>query len=192
VDLVTAPPQAAAAIALLAGSFNPPTRAHLDMARAALAFADAVLFVLPRDFPHKTWTGAGFEQRLEMLRRIAAADSRLGIAVSDGGLYIEMAREAQALFPGVPIELVLGRDAAERIASWEYVEPGVFERLASEFTLRVAPRCGIFEGAAQLELPPECDAISATEVRRRIEAGEPWQHLVPSEIVELAAEIYRG
>lgn len=189
-DLIAAPAAQPRALALLPGSFNPPTRAHVDMARAALDFVDAVLFVLPREFPHKSWTGATFDQRLEMLRRVAAGDSRLGVAVSDRGLYIEMAREAQALFPGRRIELVLGRDAAERIATWNYAEPGVFEKLASEFPLRVAPRLGTFAGAAQLALPPDCDSVSATEVRRRISAGEPWQDLVPGEIVDFVRQIY--
>jgi nicotinate-nucleotide adenylyltransferase len=190
VELIKAPAAIGSACALLPGSFNPPTRAHADMARAALTFADAVLFVLPRALPHKSWFGASFDQRVEMLSRVTAADDRLGIAISEGGLYIEMAREAQSLFPGARIELVLGRDAAERIAGWDYGEPGVFETLVTEFSLRVAPRCGTFEGAAQLELPPECESISATEVRRRIEAGQPWQDLVPAEIIDLAAEIY--
>jgi nicotinic acid mononucleotide adenylyltransferase len=190
VELIVRAAGAFGSVALLPGSFNPPTRAHLDMARAALAFVDAVIFVLPREFPHKPWSEASFEQRLTMLDRLAAVDSRFGIAVSEGGLYIEMANEARALFPQARIELVLGRDAAERIAKWDYGEPGVFERLARDFVLRVAPRCGSFEGAEQLELPPDCESISATEVRRRIAAGEPWQHLVPPEIVDLIEETY--
>jgi nicotinic acid mononucleotide adenylyltransferase len=190
VELIKEPGAIGQALALLPGTFNPPTRAHVDMARAALAFADAVLFVLPREFPHKNWFGASFEQRVNMLQRVSAADQRLGIAISDGGLYIEMAREAQSLFRGARVELILGRDAAERIANWDYGEPGVFERLVSEFPLRVAPRCGRFEDAEQLELPPDCESISATDVRRRIESREAWEHLVPAEIVELVSEIY--
>ena len=150
-----------------------------------------LLFVLPREFPHKPWTGASFEQRITMLRRIAGATPGAGVAVSEGGLYIEMGREAQALFPNARVELVLGRDAAERIATWEYDEPGVFEQLLHEFTLRVAPRAGVFEGAAKLEISAESQAISATEVRRRIVEGEPWQELVPPEITDLVEAFYR-
>ena len=50
-------------LAILAGAFNPPTRAHLAMADAALAVVDEVLFTLPRAFPHKEFTRAEFETR---------------------------------------------------------------------------------------------------------------------------------
>jgi nicotinic acid mononucleotide adenylyltransferase len=101
-----------------------------------------------------------------------------------------MAREAQALFPAARIELVLGRDAAERIAAWEYETPRVFEDLLREFRLRVAPRAGVFEHGERLDVPAECEAISATEVRRRIRAGEPWQDLVPPQIEQLVRDTY--
>ena len=32
--------------------------------------------------------------------------------------------------------------------------------------------------------------VSSTEVRERIEAGQPWEHLVPAEIVEQMRAIY--
>ena len=49
------------------GSFNPITVAHLALAEAALNVVDEVVFVLPRQFPHKTYSGASFEQRKELL-----------------------------------------------------------------------------------------------------------------------------
>jgi nicotinic acid mononucleotide adenylyltransferase len=41
-----------------------------------------------------------------------------------------------------------------------------------------------------LALAPTFDEVSSTEVRRRIAAGEPWEHLVPESIIELVRGIY--
>lgn len=187
-----AAPAKPATVALLPGSFNPVTTAHMEIAAAALAHCDIVLFVLPRAFPHKDWAGATFEQRVEMLRRAMASEPRFAIAVADRGLYIEMAEEAQALWPEARIELICGRDAAERIANWDYGQPGVFERMMATFGLLVVPRGGSFAcpGARELRLATDCNEISATEVRRRVSAGADWQGLVPGVVEDMVARIY--
>src|ERR1039458_5080843 len=48
-------------LGVLPGTFNPVTVAHLALAEAALTIVDEVVFVLPRQFPHKTYSGAAFE-----------------------------------------------------------------------------------------------------------------------------------
>ena len=58
------------------GSFHPPTRAHLALARAALNVVDELLFVLPRRFPHKGWEGVGFGDRARMLEAAAGVFPR--------------------------------------------------------------------------------------------------------------------
>src|SRR5438874_2430151 len=55
-------------IGVLAGAFNPVTRAHLALLESARDFTDELVCVVPRVYPHKTFEGAGFEERLEMLR----------------------------------------------------------------------------------------------------------------------------
>ena len=55
-------------LAVFPGSFNPVTVAHVALARAALNNVDEVVFVLPRVFPHKHYSGATFEQRLDLLQ----------------------------------------------------------------------------------------------------------------------------
>ena len=42
-------------VAILPGSFHPPTVAHLALAEAALARAAAIVFTLPRAFPPKSY-----------------------------------------------------------------------------------------------------------------------------------------
>jgi len=112
---------------------------------------------------------------------------------------IEIAREAQRSRPDAEIYLVCGRDTAERIIGWEYEEPDTLDRMFEEFHLMVADRQGAYRPPDHLSgrihalaLPPDFDEVSSSEVRRRIAAGEDWEHLVPESIVELVRETYRA
>lgn len=196
-QLLRRAPGAPARLAVLPGTFNPPTRAHLALARAALAVAEEVLFVLPRALPHKGWEGADFKDRLRMLEVAAAGEARFSIGASRRGLFVEIARECREIYgQRVRLSFVCGRDAAERIVGWDYGTPGAIEGMLEEFDLLVAAREGSYQ-------PPEClrarvrplslpalDAVSATEVRRRMAGGEPWEHLVPEAVAPLARAVY--
>ncbi len=185
-------------LAVLPGTFNPPTRAHLALARAALASVDEVLFVLPRAFPHKAYAGASFEARARMLAAAVGDEPRFSIASADGGLFIEIARQCrQAYGPDVEVLILCGRDAAERAVNWDYGRLDAFLDQLREYRLLVAPRDGSYQPPPEFEDSIEalaavegCDEVSATEVRGRIRRGEPWEHLVPPPIVELVREIY--
>ncbi|MDR3719463.1 MAG: hypothetical protein P4K98_11725 [Bryobacteraceae bacterium] len=198
-DLVCRGAPNARRVAILPAAWNPPTRAHLALAEAALAFSDEVLLALPRTFPHKEFEFASFELRLEWLRRIAADRPGLGVAVTGGGLFLEMARALRAADPDVQdICIVCGCDAAARFLAWPYDRgPSAIEQL-QEFSLLVAPRDEPFVAPAavrnsvhSLTMSPEVRSISSTEIRRRIAQGEPWTHWVPREVVEEAARIYQ-
>jgi len=183
-------------LGILPGTFNPPTLAHLALAHAATAQVDEVLFVLPRLFPHKLYEGATFAERMEMLTA-AADDSRFSVGSSDGGLFIEIARECLEAYGEVELSFLCGRDAAERIVNWDYGDPAAFARMLDEFDLRVASRGGAYEPPEHLaprihalDMESGYDELSATEVRERIARGEPWQHLVPAVIVPMVQRIY--
>ncbi len=185
-------------LVLFPGAWNPPTLAHLALARAAAELHGPVAFVIPREFPHKPFTGPSLEERLEWLARLAPRVPRCGIAVSDGGLFIEMAREARAAMPATQrILLLCGRDAAERIVAWPYEEGAKIERQLDEYELLVAPRRGPYTPPAllasriqALPMPPGWDDVSSTDVRERIARGEPWESLVPEEIREAVRRRY--
>src|SRR5437879_13843505 len=68
-------------LGILSGTFNPPTRAHLALAEAALAALELaeVLFVLPEVLPHKDQLEASLEAREEMLL-LAIARNQIGRA----------------------------------------------------------------------------------------------------------------
>jgi nicotinate-nucleotide adenylyltransferase len=186
-------------LGILPGAFNPITLAHLALARAALDRVDEVVFVLPRVFPHKNYAGASLEQRVDMVRATVDGQPALSIAVADGGLFVEIARECRAAYgEAVHLAFLCGRDAAERIVGWDYGRPGAFADMLREFELLVAARHGSYDPPPELAWAvrslsvPGVDAISATEVRERAARGEPWAHLVPEAIVERARAIYES
>jgi nicotinate (nicotinamide) nucleotide adenylyltransferase len=186
-------------LAVFPGAWNPPTVAHLEIARAALRRVDEVIWVIPRSLPHKGWQGASFEERCQMIRAIAAGERGFAAAISDGGLYVEIAGEAREAFrAGVEIGIVCGRDAAERIETWDYGKAGVFEDMVREFRLLVAARAGEYTpGPANggrihtLETETCLDDVSSSEVRRRIRTGASWRRLVPEAIRDRVDAIYR-
>ena len=186
-------------LGILPGTFNPVTVAHLALARAAQSCCDEILFVLPRVFPHKQYSGASVEERLEMLQSTLDGDPGFSLALADHGLFVDIAAECrQAYGPGIQFTFLCGRDAAERIAGWDYGKPDDFSTMLQDFDILVAGRQGEYEPPPQLsgrirrlDLPEPFDHVSATEVRERLSLGEPWEHLVPRPIRQKVNRIYR-
>jgi nicotinate (nicotinamide) nucleotide adenylyltransferase len=184
-------------LGILAGSFNPPTVAHVELAHAAQFHVDQLLFVVPSALPHKRYFGATLEQRIEML---AASDlaRRCSIASTDRGLFVDIARECREVCgEGARLYFVCGRDAAERILNWDYGRAGVVEEMLNQFELLVASRAGDFRPPPEfshrihsLDTRRRHDEVSSTGVRERIARGQPWEHLVPETIVGRVREIY--
>ncbi len=183
-------------LAILPGSFNPPTTAHLALAAAALTFADEVIFVLPKVFPHKKYEGATLEQRISLLQMASAGNKNWSIGIADQGLFIEIANEAKPHYPHSELWFVCGRDAAERIAAWDYGHPTAFAKMLEVFGLLVARRQGEYTPPPELAerirpLPFEnYDEHSSTEVRDRINRGAEWRKLVPESIANEVEKIY--
>jgi nicotinate (nicotinamide) nucleotide adenylyltransferase len=185
---------------VLPAGFNPPTRAHLALAEAALGIVDEVLFVLPREFPHKSYESTSFTQRMEMLLAATGGESRYSVASSDGGLFVEIAGECREVYgQETALAFICGRDAAERIIHWDYGRPDAVQQMLQEFEMLVAPRSGDFQPPGELQgriQPLAVDggisAVSATEVRERVRRGQPWAHMVPAEIVSMVGKIYGG
>lgn len=200
-DILTPrPAHPVASLGILPGSFHPVTRAHLALGKAALSEVELVVFTMPRRFPHKRYEAVGLDDRLRLVAAAIRDEPRFAAAVSEGGLFIEMAREARALFPeaGVPW-LICGRDAAERITAWDYgTAEGIREQLA-EYGLLTAARQGEYEAPGELRdrirpigMPAGWDTVSATEVRNRIAGGGDWRELVPAAIHEDVERLYGG
>jgi nicotinic acid mononucleotide adenylyltransferase len=186
-------------VAVFPGAWNPPTVAHLEIARAALARVDEVIWVLPRALPHKGFKGAGFEDRRRMIVRLTESERGFSAAVSEGGLYAEIAAEAREFFgEATEIALLAGRDAVERMAAWDYGRPGVFDELVKRHRLLVAARQGEYEPAGhhsdrivRLTMAADWDDVSSSEVRRLMESGENWRDLVPAALADMVGSLYR-
>jgi nicotinate-nucleotide adenylyltransferase len=184
-------------VGILAGSFNPPTIAHLELALAASRGVDLILFVVPRVFPHKEYSGATLEQRVEMLHAASPAVPH-AIASTSQGLFIDIAGECRDHYgTQVQLSFICGRDAAERIVHWDYGRTNVVEEMLREFELLVAPRGGHFSPPDEyrhrihaLQVRGGHEEVSSTEVRERIARCEPWEHWVPEKIRERVREIY--
>jgi nicotinate-nucleotide adenylyltransferase len=197
-DFIRRAPGSPSRLGILPGTFNPVTIAHLGLAAAARNVCDEVLFVLPRVFPHKEYSGASLEERVGLLDAALSAGSGFSLAVANRGLFVEIAEECRASYgSGVRLSFLCGRDAAERIANWEYGHPGAFAAMLREFDLLVARRNGEYSPppelsacVEQLALPSGFDPVSATQVRERITRGESWEHLVPSRIRHRVMQIY--
>jgi nicotinate-nucleotide adenylyltransferase len=177
-------------IGVLAGAFNPVTRAHLALADAATRVVDEVICVVPRIYPHKHFHGAALEDRIEMLKLAGCR-----VETTERGLFIDIARELRRA--DEDISFICGRDAAERIIEWDYGAPDAIEKMLEEFSLLVAEREGRYEPpehlrsrVRHLHLDGDFGDVSSSEVRRRIAAGEAWEHLVPAAIVERVRRIY--
>ena len=190
-------------LGIFPGSFNPPTVAHCELANSASAHVDELLYVLPRVFPHKDYSGATLNQRLEMLAQLNPG-TPYSIAVSQSGLFIDIARECRAHYGARPqLYIICGTDCAQRILNWDYGRAGVLEEMLEEFELLVAPRGTQPRNSEISACPPHYRArihrlpvsgnfrdVSSSAVRDRIKSGRAWEHLVPAEIVDSVKQIY--
>ena len=184
-------------VGLVPGSYNPPTNAHRALLEAALEHVDEAVAVLPRAFPHKSYDGASLEDRIRMLELMSPEP--YSIAISEGGLFIEMCEEFQVEAGPAEVSIACGRDAAERILSWDYADPEALDRMFASFRLLVAARQGEFnpplrfrDRVRSLGIAPEHDDVSSTAVRERIRTGAGWRHLVPELAAPLIAQLYQG
>jgi nicotinic acid mononucleotide adenylyltransferase len=133
-----------------------------------------------------------------MLRAIAYSEPGFSVATTSGGLYREIADEARQYYGETcAIFLACGRDAAERIARWDYGVAGAFEDLLAHYPILTAARAGDYRPDPRhagriIPLPVESplDHVSSSEVRRRIAAGEPWEELVPAAVVSMVWDLY--
>ena len=184
-------------IGFLGGTFNPPHNGHIHLARewSSRLALDRFLITPTGTPPHKAAADVPGEMRLEMCR-IAAEES--------GGLLeafdFEVRRSGQksysvitlsalhALYPDSEIFMVMGADMFVSLESWYD-----FDRLKTLATFCSVPRAGI--SARQLEnhrlhlKPRGCEGLvadvpemelSSSEIRRRVNEGEPITGLVPS------------
>lgn len=187
-------------LAIFGGTFDPIHVGHLaiaDDARWALG-ADQVLFVPAAQQPLKRGqvSGASAEDRLRMVE-LAVADNPQ-FAVSDaevrrGGMSytVDTVAAIKQEFPTTELFFVLGADAVALLPRWHRIEmliamcrfavlrrPGVTlaldDLIATLPTLR--DRVTVIDGPLL--------TISATEVRQRVQQGQPVRYHLPYAVWE--------
>src|SRR5262245_18652351 len=196
-------------LGILSAAFNPITQAHMALARSACEHYQLheVLFVLPITQPHKLIHDAPLEARLEMMALALQGNPAFSIGVCTHGLFIDICRAVGAAYPPqTRFWFISGRDAAERILTWPYPDPGkTLGELFTQAELLVADRQGTFvlpatavvrEHAAHiyhLPLSAEYSHVSATAIRTRLARGEQVSELVPPAVLGyiLAQRLYQ-
>jgi nicotinate-nucleotide adenylyltransferase len=168
-----------------------------DTVVAAFALHE-VLFLLPQVPPHKPIFGATLDQRLAMMQ--LAVDDRpyAAVGLSTHGLFIDIYRALREIYSLQPeVFFITGRDAAERILTWDYPDvASALRQMFTSFSLIVCDR----EGAFQLPedprlrpyrdrmhrcvLPADCSHISSTKVRQHCQRGLPIDDLVPAAVAQ--------
>jgi nicotinate-nucleotide adenylyltransferase len=183
-------------IGVLGGTFDPFHVGHLAAALVAIdcAHLERVIFVPAAQPPHRPAAVASVQARLAMSKLATSGDVRF--AVSDievrraGPSYTaETLEELRGLHPDAELFLILGWDAASLFHTWH--RPERVRELAS---IVIVGRPGSTE-------PQEADlqasglggdgvvlclghtpAVSASEVRRAVAAGESITGMVPEAI----------
>jgi nicotinate-nucleotide adenylyltransferase len=174
---------------MFGGAFDPPHRAHLALARAAI---DQLrldrLHVLPTgDAWHKARTLTAGVHRLEMARLAFAGLPQVVVDPKElersGPTYsIDTLRELQAEHPQAELVLLMGEDQAAGFTRWR-----AWEDIARLAVLGVAGR-GSGAGLAALRALPgvRVEGLrlpqmpeSATDIRARLTAGQDIAELVP-------------
>ena len=188
-------------LGVFGGSFDPPHLGHLLAASdAAQALRlDRVLWIPSAVHPLKRdRVRAAPDVRLEMVRAAIAGDPRfeaddLELRRAGPSYTVDTLRELRARHPGAELFFLVGADIPRELPAWK--EPEEVVRLAR---LVVVSRTG---ETVPEDLPYAARAVhvtrtdvSATEIRRRVAAGETIRYLVP-EAVRAVIErerLYRG
>ena len=195
-------------IGIFGGSFNPIHLAHLILAeRARVERAlDTVLFVPAAHPPHKPPQSAGVlapaERRLRMVE--LAVEGNPGFEASslelerEGPSYtlLTVRQVRQRRGPEAELFLVMGADSVLDVPNWWHAE-----ELAREAEVIALERPGFaldegLEGlvpvlgerwvrrVGELRVRAPLLGISATEIRRRLAAGESVRYMVPAPVLE--------
>jgi nicotinate-nucleotide adenylyltransferase len=175
-------------VGMFGGAFDPPHRAHVALAEAAVRqLALDRLHVVPTgEAWHKDRTLTPAEHRLAMTRLAFAAAPAVHVDDRElrrsGPTYsIDTLRELQQEHPGAQLHLLMGEDQAGGFSRWH-----AWPEIAQRAILCVAGR-GSGEGVAALRALPGVRVQllqlpqmpeSATGIRARLTAGQDSADLV--------------
>ena len=137
-------------IVVMGGSFNPPTRAHLQLMLAAMDAVDAhqgIFVPTAHEYVSKKMKRQGCPQdvlsesvRLAMLESFCRTDSRIAVSriqmlKTERGYDYEMLEEIQTNFPDAEVFFVTGSDKLYVLPRWHRID-----ELLAKFRILVARR----------------------------------------------------
>ncbi|MGI8915430.1 MAG: nicotinate-nicotinamide nucleotide adenylyltransferase [Chloroflexota bacterium] len=201
-------------VAVLAGSFNPPTRAHLGLAEAALATGrfDRLLFALAlRTINKERNVGATLAERCAMVAALVKIEPRFAVVVTNRGLYLDQAEAIQQAVAPRDLAFIVGFDKIVQIVDPRYYvdRDAALGDLFARVRFLVAPRDGggradldyLFgqaehrafrERVQYLPLPQlggQEQRLSSTQVRELIARGEDVAWAMPQAVLPILTQI---
>ncbi len=194
--------------AFYGGTFDPVHNGHLAIALAARDALGTTIWMMPAaDPPHRDAPGASADDRAAMLE--LAIQGQAGLRVDRRELQrdtpsytIDTLRELRAKHGDTaPLAFLIGADSLHGLATWkepeallagahwvvaerpgsaldEHLPPEVARLVGARWTLNAAA-LRESPGGKVLRLRQPLYGESATQLRRRIAAGETWHHLLP-------------
>lgn len=181
-----------ARIGIFGGTFDPIHTAHLELAdvvRVTLGL-DRMLLVVA----NRPWQKEGERVVTPAVDRYAMVEaavrgwpglepSRIEIDRGGTSYTIDTVRQLKGDVPGVDLTLVIGSDVVAGLTTWK--DHG---DLAELVTLAVVGRPGVDPvdpppGWRSVHVPAAPFDVSSTELRRRLECGEPVEGLVPETVI---------
>jgi nicotinic acid mononucleotide adenylyltransferase len=176
--------------ALLAGSFNPITRAHAALATAGHRSGRdrIVLAMAPVSLDKERVERAHPVDRLDWVRAWARRHPWAVVAVSSHPLLVDMAESLTAR-TGTDVAMLVGTDKATQLVDPRYYDDleAALQRLDRTASLLVAARAGhpaatLPLRSAPLATPGWTPGRSSTQAREAARQGELLEELVPSAI----------
>jgi len=183
---------APARIGIFGGTFDPIHTAHLELAevvRVTLGLDRMLLVVANRPWQkegERVVTPAA--DRYAMVKAAVEGwpglePSRIELDRGGTSYTIDTVQQLRRDVPGVDLTLVIGSDVVAGLSTWkDHV------LLAGLVTLAVVGRPGVDPvepppGWCSVHVPAAPFDVSSTELRRRLEGGEPVDGLVPEAVI---------
>jgi nicotinate-nucleotide adenylyltransferase len=174
-------------IAVYGGSFNPPHVGHL-MVTAWLRWtgrSDAVWWVPVRGHPFAKDL-LEFDARVALCEGAVQGFDEVRVCGVERDLpvpsyTIDTLDHLARMHPDVGLRLVVGADVLGQTAQWRR-----WDEIVARYPPIVVGRAGFPPVPGAITFPE----VSSTDIRARVRAGEPVDHLVPSTILERVRALY--
>lgn len=174
----------AASIGCYLGSFDPPHRGHLALARALLDEVDQVLLLIPRTHFHKTPkypSNATFDQRLQMLEALRfTAAGRIHLGLTDVVLFLELDAMLRERYPSALVLFAMGDETFAKLcgsAAYFHRLGRTWDQSRQQSLIDLQSRCRVWDrsGSSPLARPMTAtlSGISSTKVRDAV--GQLWR-----------------